>query len=169
MNNDNDFYILNEESRFSNNQYLLDSEEFIPMNDSFVFALQNNNKLNVISGKTTSYIENIFNILEENNEKEKFYIKAIQNLRKQKEYINLLYQVSNELITDEEFNYELTENEHRYLINIDNHVSNKNLNLIADIIEKIGEQFTEDDVTEIFSIKTDLIESIIENLKIDNQ
>jgi len=139
-----------------------ESEYELPQ-DSFVFAIQKSHHINIIQGDLNGFSENIFDILQENNNKEKFYIKAIKNLLKQKEYINLLYQVSNELISDEEFSNELTENEDKYLINIENSLDRTNFKVISGIIDNIGNNFTDDDVSEIFSLRTKNIENLLLN------
>ena len=75
----------------------------------------------------------------------------------------MLYQVSNNLISDEEFNLELEENENKYLIKIDNNLNTNNYKLILKIIDNIGVNFTDDDVSEIFSLKNENIENLLLN------
>jgi hypothetical protein len=140
----------------------MENEYVIPQ-DSFVFAIQKSHTIRVIQGEIDNYSQDYFDILEEQKNKEVFYIKAIQNLLKQKDYINLLYQVSNELISEDEFSDELENNEKQYLIDIDNDLTFSNFNSISKIITKIGTSFTDDDISEIFSIKTSNIKTLLSN------
>lgn len=133
--------------------------------DSFVFAVQKNEDIHLVQGEGNNFTKAFFEIMQENENKEFFYLKAIKNLLKQKEYLNLLYQVSNDLITDEEFNDELENNEDKYLINIDNILDSTNFKVVSKILDKIGDNFTDDDISEIFSLEV----SNIENLLLGNQ
>lgn len=127
----------------------------------FVFATNKSNQINLISGELNPDLENIFQLLQENDFKENFYVKAIQNLKKQKEYVNLMYQVSNDLISEEEFNNELEENENKYLIKLDQELNNTSFKIISKIISRIGDDVTDDEVSELFSIKSENIKNLI--------
>ncbi|MGY5846009.1 hypothetical protein ACW6QP_01205 [Salegentibacter sp. HM20] len=154
---DIDDYLLIE----STNEYLEldDSDYLIEEDESFFFTRYH------IHG---SYInENLSNdltdlILDFSN-KETFYIKAIKNLIKQKEYINLMYQLSNDLISNEEFSEELDRNESKYLIKIDQELNINNYKAIVGILNKLKEDFTEDDVSEVFSLKTRFTNRVLKN------
>lgn len=167
MNKEETFYI--KPSSFNNSLLSFDDEEYITSNDSFYFAIQSKNEFNIIKGELTEYTENIFQILQENQEKEFFYIKAIKNLIKQKEFLNLQYQVSNELISDEEFNNELDLNEDKYLISINDKLTTRKLKTLSNIIENLNEKFSEDDISELFSIRTHKIESLIKSFNKENE
>jgi hypothetical protein len=167
MSKDETYYI--EPSTVNESLFSFDNEEYIPANDSFLFAIKTQSKLNILQGEVNHYTENVFQILQENQEKEFFYIKAIKNLIKQKEYLNLLYQVSNELITEEEFSFELDQNEEKYLIDISEKLTTKKLKLLSNIIDNLNEKLSEDDVSELFSIRTNRIESLIINLNKENE
>lgn len=161
MNNSKNFLIERNTSEYKNvferNYY----SDYMPIGDSFVFAIQKQNHFNYIEGELNPFTENIFNILKENSEKEYFYIKAIENLLKQKEYLNLAYQMSHNLITDEEFNNELEQNEDKYLIKIDDNLDVNRFKLLLKIISKIKYNFSDDDVFEIFSFEINNISSFL--------
>lgn len=148
----------------STNEYLDrgDSRYIIEHDDSFFFAKSNYNKISF-----NDYIENDFtefiDIISKYSNRETLYVKAIKNLLKQKEYVNLMYQLSNELISNEEFNNELDQNEDKYLIKIDQDLNLDNYKAIVEILENLKQDFTEDDVSEIFSLKTGFISKKLKN------
>ncbi|MDR6302184.1 hypothetical protein [Mesonia maritima] len=162
MEKENKFLI--KESTFNGSNLSFDSDDYISPSDSFVFAIQSKDEINIVHGQVNDYTENIFHILQENHEKETFYIKAIKNLIKQKEYLNLLYQVSNEFISEEEFNLELDKNEEKYLININEKLTSRKLKLLSNIIDNLEEPLSEDEVSEMFSVRTNRIEKLLYNL-----
>lgn len=154
MNNSRNFIIENDTSKFKTTFKSGINSDYMPVNNSFLFAIQNSDNMTVVQGELSSFTENIFYILRENSEKETLYIKAIENLLKQKEYLNLVYQASHDLISNEEFNSELENNEDKYLIKIDADLNKKRLKLVMKIIENIKYNFSDDDVSEMFSIET---------------
>ena len=144
-------YLLGEETIFfedvvSHQEYQISSE------DSFVFVTKKNNQFEFLCGELTSNIENAYGIILSSLHKEIFYVKAIKNLIKQKEYINLLYQHRSNLITDEEFSIELDNNESKYLIDVDQDLKMENIGVIFDIYKKLDIDLTDDELSEIFSI-----------------
>ncbi|WMI66714.1 hypothetical protein RBH94_06005 [Aestuariibaculum sp. YM273] len=159
-------YQIVEGSSFSSSSF---EEDYITPSDSFLFAISKKDEVNLVHGELCSYTEGIFEIMQEFQEREKFYVKAIQNLKKQKEYVNLLYQVSNELISDEEFSTELEENESKYLIKLDNKLNAKNFFTISKIMNRIGDVLLDDDLSEIFSLKSENFEKILLKAKSNNE
>jgi hypothetical protein len=164
MNNNN--FVL--EKTTADYRYSIDcinNLEYKSVDDSFLFAIQKNNQLNVISGDLNPLTENIFEKLVELNEKEALYISAIENLLKQKEYLNLFYQASQNLISNEEFNEELDKNESKYLIKIQDKINLSHFKLIQDIINKLKFELSEDDLSEIFAVNHNAIFNLLENKK----
>lgn len=147
----------------STNEYLDrgDSRYIIEHDDSFFFA-KSDCRINF-----NDYLENDFSefidIISNYSNRETLYVKAIKNLLKQKEYVNLMYQLSNELISNEEFSNELDQNEDKYLIKIDQDLNLDNYKAIIEILENLKEDFTEDDVSEIFSLKTGFVSKRLKN------
>lgn len=81
-----------------------------------------------------------------------YCIIAIRNLLKKNEFLQLSLQLSEKLISESEFDIEIEQNPDKYIIqmnNIDNHV---HLNVISNILTKIGKTFNVDEVSELFSI-----------------
>ncbi|MCA4897462.1 MAG: hypothetical protein ACK514_01015 [Bacteroidota bacterium] len=81
-----------------------------------------------------------------------YCIVAIRNLLKKNEFLQLSLQLSEKLITESEFETEIDQNPDKYIIqmnNIDDHV---HLNVISNILTKIGKTFNVDEVSELFSI-----------------
>jgi hypothetical protein len=161
MNNSKDFLILNNTSEYKNRFERNFNSDYIPVNDSFVFAIQKQKCISYIHGDLNPFTENIFFTLKENSEKENLYITAIENLLKQKEYLNLAYQMSHNLISNDEFHDELEKNEDKYLIRIDDHFDTNRFRMLLKILGKIKYNFSDDDVSEIFSIDAGNITSYL--------
>ncbi len=84
--------------------------------------------------------------------KEKYYIIAIKNLIKKNEFLQLSLQVADKLVTEEEYEKELKENEDKYLISL-NRVDNPfDIDVVCDIVKQVNASFTIDEVAEIFSL-----------------
>jgi hypothetical protein len=135
------------------------------VHNSFVFAIRKSHSFEWIEGEINEYTQDIFEILAENSDKELIYIRAIKNLLKQKEFLNLQYLYSNEMITDDEFSQELDENEDKYLIHVDNDLNNKSFDVLCKVLKKINLNFTDDDLSEIFSVRTHNIINLINTTK----
>jgi len=162
--NNNDNFIL--EKSTANYKPYFESENkagYQMVEDSFLFAIQKDNNISMIGGTLNPITENIFEILKENSDKENLYITAIENLLKQKEYLNLFYQANQNLISNEEFNEELEKNEHKYLIKINDKVELRSIKLLANIVSKIKFDLSEDDLSEIFAVNHNLISNLLEN------
>ena len=97
--------------------------------------------------------------------KEKLYIKAVNNLRKQKNYLQLIIELESEMITEEEFEEELNANEKRYLIEIEDKEDNLDLEQIFDIVQNVEGEITESDISELFSISIDKVSHFIESFR----
>jgi hypothetical protein len=130
------------------------SSGYINSDSSFLFAVSKKNNVELIQGNLTPYADSLFSIFKDNFHKEKFYITAIKNLIKQKNYINLIYELTNELIDEEEFSEELTKNEDKYLIKIDNNLDNLDkIQSLINVLQNIDEDLAEEDLIELFSVK----------------
>lgn len=156
-----DFLIEKNTSEYKNYFEKNYNSDYIPATDSFVFAIQKQKSVSFIQGDLNPFTENIFYILKENSEKENLYIRAIENLLKQKEYLNLAYQMSHNLISNEEFHDELENNEDKYLIRVDDTFDINRFKLLLKIIDKIKYDFSDDDVSEIFSIEANNISAYL--------
>lgn len=154
--------------------FLVEStNEYLELGDSDYLVKESENTFYTRSSERGTFFNDninydIIDVISNYANKETFYLKAIKNLIKQKEYINLMYQLSNDLITDEEFSEELDKNENKYLIKIDQELTIKNYKSIVEILYKLKEDFTEDDVAEVFSLKTRFIcKALKGNLEIE--
>lgn len=164
-------------NKLINNQYSLKESSFSDLDtyqnsgyllqdSSFLFAVNNRDTINVIEGKLDNTTEMLFNLLKDNHEREKIYVTAIKNLIKQKNYLNLIYELSNDLIDEEEFNDELENNESQYLINVAQNLNSTNkLKNLINVLNNIDENFNEEDLMEVFSISDAFI---FKNIMISN-
>lgn len=149
-----DKYILDECNTETYSSVKFEKDYELTEKNSFVFGIQRSSCMNIIQGKLSSEISEFYEILEEYHDKEKLYVKAVNNLLKQKEYINLMSQYASELIDEEELNQELDKNEHKYLIKINDELNSKSFKALSYIIGQLEAELTDDDLGEIFSIRT---------------
>lgn len=163
MYNTKDFILESDTSQYNSLLEKTYYSDYIPVRDSYIFAIQKQSMISVVQGDLGPFTENIFNLFRENVDKENLYIKAIENLLKQKEYLNLVYQASNNLISNDEFNEELEKNEEKYLIKIDNNFDNRKFQILIKALEKIKYNFSDDDISEIFSMETNNISNFLES------
>jgi hypothetical protein len=131
-------------------------------NGGYVLAIYDNNDLNVFTGNFNSYGINIFSMLYNNDIKEDYFIRAIKNLRKKNEYLQLTLQFEQELISDDEFYDELDNNEDKYLIKIDHSFDNSKFKYINQIIQKLDSDFSSDEIAEMFSVPIESVNQYID-------
>lgn len=99
-----------------------------------------------------SNYELFFSEVNDQHQKEYFYLKAIKNLIKQRDFLTLINQYDNSLINDEEFSLEIENHSEKYSINVDETLNLENIKILSNIIEKLNIELHESDITEIFSI-----------------
>ena len=73
-----------------------------------------------------------------NKRKEELYIIAIKNLVKEVNFLRLTDDLEKELISDDEFESELKDNSNKYVIDLLPLENKSDVDLIKDIINKIG-------------------------------
>jgi len=129
--------------------------------NSFFFAMQQQSSLHVLSGKVDCYTKNVFDIIKEYDDKEVLYVRAIKNLLKQRSYHDLVYELDNEYISEEDFSNELENNEEKYLIRINDKLDIKKIKLLSNILNKLKANLTDDDLSEIFSIRTNNLSKLV--------
>jgi len=117
-----------------------------------------------IRGYLHSGINDVFDLLKENSQKEVLYLRAVDNLIKKNDFLQLTVQLDTELITDDEFQHELEKNEDKYLIKMSEDENQEHLSLIAQILPKLKREFTADEVSELFSIPLEKIHLYIDSL-----
>lgn len=93
-----------------------------------------------------------FNQVSGYQQREFFYIKAINNLLKQRNFLSLVNQYDNNLIDDEYFSNELEENQQKYVIEVDEKLDFEKIRILSSIIEKLNAELHESDLSELFSI-----------------
>lgn len=130
---------------YQNSGYALKNEYLIAANFEGV--------THSIKGKLNQSSKPFFDLIKDTLEKEKLYIIAIKNLIKQKKYLNLVYELTQELITEDEFNTELTENESKYLIKANQSFNTlEKVKILTSAINSLNENLDEDELVEMFSI-----------------
>ncbi len=117
------------------------------VNETF-FSIPNTNNSNpsLIFQTISSMLTKIENV------KEGFYITGIQNLRRKINFIRLNNDFQNGDITEEEYEKELEENEDKYVVNVSFLNNAYYLQILNEIIDKIGGDLTLSDIQEMFSV-----------------
>lgn len=109
-------------------------------------------------------IKEIGGILSIPQKKEKYFIRAIKNLKIQNNFYELALQFEEGQITEEEYNEEIDNHPDKYVVNEGYLEDPADIGIIRDIMKKIGLEFSVDEASEIFSIEPENLESnIIEN------
>ncbi len=96
--------------------------------------------------------------------KEALYQNAMRNLFRKLDFIELNQSLEMEDITEDDYNKELEQNEDKYLIPAPNeNPTIQQIIQIADIVKRLGREktITVDEVSEIFSLKMDKAEAIL--------
>ena len=140
------------------------SNSFTTLPDQYLLETLQNGRITLIRGYLNSGINNVFDLLKENDQKEFLYIKAVDNLFKKNDFLQLTIQLDQDLITDEEFQQELDINEDKYLIKMTDNINNWDLALVAQILPKLKREFTADEVSELFSIPLENVHLFIDSL-----
>lgn len=94
--------------------------------------------------------------------KEVYLFKIIQNLLKKNHFLQLSLELAEGQITEEEFENELDSNINKYMIDVDQIAEAEDIRIIANIIKKIGQDFSIGDVAEMFGILEAQIEALLD-------
>lgn len=95
-----------------------------------------------------------FHQFNDSEQREYFYLKAIRNLVKQRDFLFLTNQFDNNLIDEEMFSKEIEENQHKYTIDVNENLDIEKIRVLSSIIEKLNIELHDSDMSEIFSINT---------------
>ena len=128
----------------------------------YILAIYDNDDLSVFTGNFKSHESNIYSMLYNNEIREGYFLKAIKNLRKKNEFLQLTLQFEQELISDDEFYDELDNNEDKYLIKIDNSFDNSKFKYINQIVQKLESDFSSDEIAELFSVPMEIVNHYID-------
>jgi hypothetical protein len=122
----------------------------------------NNQMMFRIDNKTISNIKQKFDYsIEYSNMKEQFYVKGINNLLKKNNLLQLSLQLSDNLITEDEFEEEINNNSEKYIISVENLTSVNQLHVLKDIVKSIGKDFSVDEISELFSVSFNNLDKIL--------
>ncbi|QHS63254.1 hypothetical protein [Chitinophaga agri] len=161
--------IINYEEHTSFINQTIDLEDRLAPNDFLKVKLSDSTESNFVEFQLpkqsvdlyfkTLEIEKSINAL-----KHVYAITAIKNLLKKNHFLQLNLDYSNKLINEEEFEREIDDNPDRFIIEMTSNDSVLDLYVISELIEKIGNQFTIDEVSELFSIDTESLHRVISKL-----
>jgi hypothetical protein len=93
-----------------------------------------------------------FNQVNDYQKREHFYVTAIRNLLKQRNFLSLINQYDNNLIDDNFFSSELDENSSKYIIEVNEILDIEKIQTLSKIIDKLDIDLIESDLSEIFSV-----------------
>lgn len=96
--------------------------------------------------------ENLIDFYNLQAEKEEFYIIAIKNLIKKNKYLQLTLQFKDELVDKAEYVKEIENNEDTYVIKTNNAINEKQLKVLSEIVDNVGEVFVNSEISELFSV-----------------
>jgi len=95
--------------------------------------------------------------------KEKYFIRAIKNLKIQNNFYELALQLEEGQITEEEYNNEIDEHPEKYVVSVEYLEDPNDIGILREILKKVGLEFNVDEASELFSIESeDLEKKIIE-------
>jgi hypothetical protein len=93
--------------------------------------------------------------------KEEFYIKALNGLLIQNNFLDLALQLEEGYITEEAYNNEIDNNSEKYVVNTDILDNPNDIFIIKDIVKKLGVDLTIEEIAELFSLNEEDLENKI--------
>ena len=96
--------------------------------------------------------------------KEDYLFTLINNLLKKNEFLQLTIELLENQISEEEFEEEIENNSDKYLIETFELITTSDLNIITNILKRIGKSFSIDEVAELFSIEPQSLNRHIKSL-----
>ncbi len=90
--------------------------------------------------------------------KEGFYVRAIRNLMKKNEFLQLYIQLAEEQISEEEYEMELINNKDKYFIEMSPIKSEQEFLFLINVIEKLPKSLSVDEFSELFGISRSALE-----------
>ncbi|MDZ4757320.1 MAG: hypothetical protein SGJ10_04155 [Bacteroidota bacterium] len=111
------------------------------------------------------YTDHLKHIIVYNEKKEDYYLTGIKNLIKKNNFLQLSLTTSDDSESEADFEKEISDHPHKYIIDIKPLDNERDLNIISEIVKKIGVEFTIDDVSELFSVDNDCILKIANNIE----
>lgn len=96
--------------------------------------------------------------------KEEFLFTGIKNLRKNVKFLQLAKDLASKHITEDEFETEIENNPEKYLIDINPMTDPNDVILLHEIVNKIGDDLSIDEVGDIFSFDTESIKGYLNQL-----
>ncbi|MBS3769921.1 MAG: hypothetical protein V5A59_06835 [Bacteroidales bacterium] len=114
--------------------------------------------------KINPTIKEIGGILSIPQKKEKYFLRAIKNLKIQNNFYELALHLEEGQITEEEYDEEIDNHPEKYVVS-EGYLDDPNdIEIIRGIMKKVGLEFSIEEASEIFSIEPENLENnIIEN------
>ncbi|MBA7556019.1 hypothetical protein ES705_48713 [subsurface metagenome] len=99
------------------------------------------------------------------NKEDEYCIKAIRNLIIKNNFLELYIKLSEDQITEDEYSDKINGNPKKYIIDVEYIQDPNDIKVINEIVEKIGLEFSVDEVAEIFSLDSNDLENNVLKLK----
>lgn len=123
------------------------------------FPISRSDKSIIITINTTeSKLRRFVNYFQK---KEEFYIKALNGLLIQNNFLDLALQLEEGYITEEAYNNEIDNNSEKYVVNTDILDNPNDIFIIKDIVKKLGVDLTNEEIAELFSLNEEDLENKI--------
>ncbi|WP_396178550.1 hypothetical protein [Flavobacterium sp.] len=165
----NDILKIRDEQALTSLPMLITKNSFpttsgIDTTGKYFLATSENNNVNFCYGTLDGSIKNHLSNFHKYISKERLYITAISNLYKKVDYLQLTMQLDNELISEDEFDYELETFENRYLISSNDNFKSDEFELAVSIANNITQrEFSTDELAELFSIPIERVNKLLQD------
>ncbi|AWG25597.1 hypothetical protein [Flavobacterium kingsejongi] len=130
--------------------------------DAYLFAIAEGEECRWHIGELNTHVSGIYGVMDNYQKKEHFLMKAVKNLLKKNEFLQLTLQMEQELLDHEGFFEELERNEDKYLIQMDENFKYENFKFISHIMNKLERDFSSDEIAELFSVPIELVNNFID-------
>ena len=129
---------------------------------SYFIATTEDNSFSCYSGALSKGLKSHILSFHTFAKKEHLYITAISNLNKKIDYLHLTMQIDQNLISEDDFDYEIETNEDRYLIHSNNNFKDDDFEFAVSVVNKIPHRkFTSDELSEMFSIPFEKVNNLL--------
>lgn len=127
-------------------------KSYITENEETFDAMYNSDEETIEFKVNANDVERFVNI---SKIKEYLYQSAIQNLVKKTNFLQLYIQLIEDQISEKQYEQELSQNSEKYFIHMEDEVTEHHVHALFLILKKIKNNFSIDEVSEVFGIQTD--------------
>lgn len=126
--------------------------------DFSLFSISNLDEEKPVTFELTTTKSRLRRFIDYYNKKENLYIKAIKNLLIQNNFLELALQLEEGYISEEEYNRKIEKYPGKYVVQVDNLDEPNDVKVIQDIMKKMGNKYSVEEVAELFSLDEEDLE-----------